>query len=113
MTLFEWGLVAHLLGDFILQNDWLARNKGDLTHPAAWIHSAIHGILLGLVLGWTAGLILALVHILVDTRVPLTWWQRVYRQTVEGEAGFMVAVWGDQTLHILSLAVVVSLLERF
>ena len=28
MTLFAWLCLAHLIGDWMLQNDWMARNKG-------------------------------------------------------------------------------------
>ena len=109
MTLFEYGLVAHLVADWLLQNDWMARHKTRLAHPAAWLHGGIHGVLLGLILGWQAGLFLAAVHILVDTRLPLGWWQRVYRQTVDGNGGYVVSVWADQVLHIGCLCLVLVL----
>ena len=51
MTLLEKGLVAHLVADWLLQNDWMAVNKKDLRHPAGWVHALIHGVLLGLALG--------------------------------------------------------------
>ena len=35
LTLFERGLVAHLAADWVLQNDWMVRNKLSLRHPAA------------------------------------------------------------------------------
>lgn len=104
MTTFEAALVAHLVGDWLLQNDWMARNKVKLTHPAAWVHGAIHGVLLGLVLGWVGGLVLALLHMLVDTRVPQLWWGRTFRQTTTGPLGDHVLIWGDQVIHISLIA---------
>jgi hypothetical protein len=101
-----WGIVLHLVGDWPLQNHWMAQNKmkrrirairhGDGTmtpprlyqpqdrwwdrHPAAYIHAGIHGILLAPIFGWVT-LPLAIAHLLIDTRVPLLWWGRVVQQT--------------------------------
>lgn len=104
LTPFERGLVVHLLGDWLFQNDWMARNKVSLRHPAAWVHAGIHMVLLTLALDWVSGLVLGVVHLLVDTRIPQKWWRRVFRQTTDGELGLHVLIWGDQVLHISSLA---------
>jgi len=108
MTPFECALVMHLVGDWLLQNDWMARNKVSLLHPAAWVHSGIHGVLLGLVLGWQAGVVLGLAHILVDTRVPLKWWIRIFRQTSQGPYSDHVMIWADQVIHISLIALWVA-----
>ena len=110
--LLLWSVVWHLFADWILQNEYLAKNKSNLLHPASWIHSGIH--FLGLVLIfplWMAALI-AIVHLLIDTRIPLQWWRRVYRQTREGEVALHVAMWSDQTLHIASLAIAALIIGR-
>ena len=104
LTPFERGLVATLAADWLLQNDWMARNKTRLRHPAAWVHAGIHALLLGLALGWLAGLVLALVHLIVDTRLPITFWQKIYRQTTEGPIGMIVKITADQVLHIVAIA---------
>jgi len=104
MTPFENALIAHLVGDWLLQNDWMARNKTDLSHPAAWVHSGIHAILLAIVLGWPAGISLGIIHVLVDTRVPQAWWGRTFRQTTTGPLGNHVLIWGDQVIHISMIA---------
>ncbi len=104
MTLFEKAMVLHLVGDWLLQNDWMARNKLKLQHPAAWVHGSIHTVLLGLVFGWLGGLVLGVVHMLVDTRVPQRWWSRAFAQTQSGEMSTHVMVWGDQVIHIGSIA---------
>jgi hypothetical protein len=101
--LMIWGLVAHLVADWLLQNDWMAMNKAarrqrynptTMTgerdtpyagawwdrHPAAYVHAGIHGVLLAFVFGWVA-VPLALAHLVVDTRVPVAWWSRLIRQT--------------------------------
>ena len=94
----------HLIGDWILQNDWMAENKPNLRHPAAWVHTAVHVVLMTLVLGWLAGLVLGALHMLVDTRGPLQWWRRKFRMTTEGPNAIHVAIWSDQVLHIVCIA---------
>ena len=113
MTLFEKAFVLHLVGDWLLQNDWMARNKDKLTHPAAWVHASIHALLLGYVLGWLGGLTLGLVHMIVDTRVPQRWWSRTYGQTRSGEMGLHVLIWGDQVIHVATIAAWLTLAPYF
>lgn len=109
LTPFEKGLVAHLVADWVLQNDWMARNKTSLRHPAAWTHAAIQAMCLALALGWQAGLVLGAIHLLIDTRVPVAWWIRVFKKCGQAPEAGGIAIWLDQTLHILCIAVWVAL----
>ncbi len=111
MTPFEKGLVAHLVADWILQNNWMALNKTSLRHPAAWTHSGIQGLCLGLALGWQAGLVLGFVHLLVDTRVPVGWWMRWFKKCGQAPEVVTIAVWLDQTVHIVCIALWVALVR--
>ena len=113
MTLFEKALVAHLVGDWILQNDWMARHKSNLLHPASWVHGCIHFLLLTLALGWKAGLTIAFLHMIVDTRVPQRWWNKVFKQTTNGATGLHVLIWGDQVIHITIIALWLLLSPSF
>lgn len=98
--LLLWGIVIHLVVDWLLQNDWMAQNKTSLRHPAAWVHSGLHFFgLLFIFHPVTAGFI-AVMHLLIDTRAPLAWWRNAYRQTQEGDIALHVSLWGDQVLHI-------------
>ena len=112
LTAFERGLVVHLLVDWLLQNDWMARNKVKLTHPAIWVHAGLHAGFLGVALGWPGGLALGIVHLLIDTRVPLRLWRRIFGQTTVGPTAMHTLIWADQALHILSIALWVSLAAR-
>lgn len=103
--LLAWGIVAHLVADWLLQNEWMALNKVSLTHPAAWVHSGIHVLALALVFSWPVALALGVAHILIDTRRPLSWWRGTIRQTTEGPMAVHVAIWGDQVAHVACIAV--------
>jgi hypothetical protein len=109
---FERGLIAHLIGDWLLQNEWIAQRKHHLTHPAAWLHGLVHLALLGLALGWPAGLTLGALHILVDTGGPLSWWQRVFKKTNDGPIALHVAIWSDQVIHVLCIGLWLALAGR-
>jgi hypothetical protein len=108
--LLLWGIVIHLFCDWILQNDWQARNKSSLKHPAAYVHSGIHlaGLSLLVFFGvpWYFPVIVAITHILIDTRKPLAWWRSFFKQTTEGPVALDVALWSDQVAHITVLAIV-------
>lgn len=109
MTPFERGLLAHLVADWMLQTDWMARNKFHLRHPAAWTHAGIQGVCLGLALGWLAGLVLGFVHLLIDTRVPLNWWMVKVKGCQPGPGSSMILTWLDQVFHFVSIGLWVSL----
>ena len=113
LTPFERGVVVNLIADWLLQNDWMARNKKSLRHPAAWTHAAIHAVLLTLALNWRAGIVLGMVHLFVDTRRPIMWWQKVFRQTTEGPIALTLKVAADQVLHIVAVALWVEIAGRF
>jgi len=104
LTPFETALMLHLIADWLLQNEWMSVNKVSLSHPAAWVHGTIHGVLLGLVFGWAGGLTLGFLHILVDTRVPIRWWIKVFKKC-EGSPDLPILLIGcDQVLHLSCLA---------
>ncbi len=109
LTPFEKGLVAHLIADWVLQNDWMARNKTSLRHPAAWVHAGIHGVCLGLALGWLGGLVLGFVHLLIDTRVPVAWWIRHFKHSQHAPEAGIIAIGLDQTIHVVCVAAWVAL----
>lgn len=154
--LLIWGIVAHLIADWPLQNDWMSANKAKRRphkaiqrdplfhphhpvatpetwwsrHPAAYVHAGIHGLLLALVFGLVA-VPLALVHLVIDTRVPVVWWSKLMRQTQPTgrqvwteqpranqrtwepiyDIGTEVRIWTDQVFHVASIAIAALLVS--
>jgi len=109
---FERGLVAHLVADWLLQNDWMALNKTNLRHPAGWVHASIHGLLLGWALGWAGGAVLGILHLVLDTGRPLNWWIRVFKKCDTAPQAALIRLWTDQVMHIAAIAAWVALAPR-
>lgn len=130
--LLIWGIVLHLIADWPLQNDWMAKNKANFGHRAGAVHAGIHGLVLSLVFGWAA-IPLSILHYLIDLRKPVEWWSKLIKQTQpegdyalvgqdplredpEGEHRFLVTsvplydiglevrFWTDQVFHITCIA---------
>ncbi len=114
MNTFTWLLIGHLVGDWILQNDWMARGKraGLLTLPGA-VHVAIctvttmgalwlSGVPKSLTWYLGAGMAILVSHWLIDSGNGAGWWARLYRQSrLES-----VRIGVDQSLHLLVLALI-------
>ena len=107
MTLFEKALVIHLVADWLLQNHWMANNKMNIRHPAAWAHSTIHVVGMLFVFPLSIALALGAAHMLIDLRWLLALWRKVFHQTQDGPYAIHVAIWGDQVVHILCIALAV------
>lgn len=104
-------IVAHLIADWIFQNDWMARNKTSLKHPAAWVHGGIHLIAMLFVFPILVAIGIAIVHMLIDTRKPVQWWQRIYGHTTEGPYALTVSIWLDQVFHIAVIALATGIMK--
>lgn len=124
MTIFGWLLIAHLVGDFVLQNDWMARNKQRalFTIPG-FTHFAVYTFTLLLVL-WLYkqfpasgddslmmlngnhyllfATIIFISHWLIDATNAAGRWGRMLQQ---GDILF-VRVVVDQTFHLVALGAV-------
>jgi hypothetical protein len=112
MTPFESALVAHLVADWLLQNEWMAVNKTNLRHPAGWVHASIHAGLLSFGLGWLGGAVLGFLHLLIDTGKPVDWWIRKYKKCESAPHATLIRIWTDQTVHIALIAAWVLLFLR-
>lgn len=104
-----WHLfLAHLVGDYPLQSEWLIENKRSLWGLS--LHTAIHLALMLLVVGaasaevWPKILVLALIHFLLDLTKS-----RLFSRWPEQATFHYVA---DQILHILSIFLVAQWIVR-
>ena len=103
--LILYGLIVHLVADWVFQNHWMAINKANVRHPAGYVHASIHTLGALLVFPPAIALVLGVLHFLIDTRKPMQWWQRVYQQTIEGPYAIHVQIWLDQVFHVIVIVI--------
>lgn len=111
-TLLVWSSFAHLVADWLFQNEWMVRNKTNLRHPAAWVHGGIHVLALAFILPGSLALLIGFSHVLIDTRKPVQWWKRIVGKTAADPKSqlpqtLIVEIWVDQVMHVVVLAVVI------
>ncbi|MCL4861461.1 MAG: DUF3307 domain-containing protein [Caldilineaceae bacterium] len=113
MSLFNWLLVGHLIADWMLQNDWMARNKlQQWLAPAIFVHCTIYTLTL-LIMVWSwqpdhfvtpqsllfgAGIFLS--HWIIDAGNLAARWMQWLRQSRLPFVQIMV----DQTMHVVIIA---------
>lgn len=119
MTIFESLFLAHVLGDWILQNEWQALNKRT-SWRALLTHVLIYHIIILVVLIAQVGagrpevyavvVALAIVHGALDRHgvEPL---MRALHITVHREPDRLLMVAVDQSLHLLTLGAASLLLS--
>lgn len=116
MTTFTWLLLGHLVGDWMLQNDWMARNKQNrLFTLAGMTHFVIYTIcIVGVVALFVDGsytrmtllnitLVVFISHWLIDATNLAQSWAKLIQQSDL----LMVRVVVDQCFHLLVLAFLV------
>jgi len=109
-------IIGHLVGDYLLQNDWMAAEK-KRDWFVAFIHATIWAMAVLLFSGWgsfhgTHGLIVAacliIPHAIQDHSNLVRWWMRLIGQRVFSEPP--MAPWSiivvDNVWHIVTLWVV-------
>ena len=113
MTVFEVLLVGHVIGDWLLQTEWQALNKGR-NWRAMLAHVIVYHIVITLLLGLKMGfshtpiypviLALAILHVIFDRQHFVRWVMRALRITVDREPQRWLSVAVDQSLHVVILA---------
>lgn len=113
-------IVAHLIGDFLFQNYWMAMNK-----RSQWwvclIHAAIYTLcfggwlfLMGVGLYWWQLGAIALLHFFTDYWALASWWTRAYNGQLNVSSPskwlnpFWVNVAVDQSLHFAMNALIIK-----
>lgn len=113
MTLFAWLALGHLVGDWLLQNDWMARGKARARLSAACLaHCLLYTASLAPVLLWQAkdarlAVALAMIflsHWVIDWGDLARRWGRLLHQTDTETVRTVV----DQTFHLGVLAVLAA-----
>jgi hypothetical protein len=113
MSLFDKLLVAHLVGDWLLQTEWQALNKSK-NNRALFSHISIYSLVIFGVLVITFGfrnpsiylmvLMLAVSHALLDLGWPVVHFMRRFRLIVDRPPERWLVMAVDQVLHIVLLA---------
>lgn len=120
MSLFDWLLVAHLVADFLLQTDGMAKNKGHswqwmIKHVGVYmvvmtalliVYAAVHSIPAGLVA--VSLLFILVTHLILDRRTFTRWWMRTF--SISNDK-LWIAIIVDQAFHLLTLAIVAQVLS--
>lgn len=107
----DW-LIGHLVGDYLLQNDWMALNKkmkslkGEL---ACNVHCAVWTLSVLLFTGWwdlKVAILVYLSHYILDRTRIVPWWVETYNTKKSPTWIYIVT---DNTLHLVFL----FLIEKF
>ena len=103
-------LVGHMVGDYLLQNDWMAKNKGQRTVDGCFvcaIHCAVYAAAVATCL-WLAGVswmamygMAFITHYPIDRYGLAKRWMDIYGQTKEGPFFPPVYIGVDNGLHLL------------
>jgi hypothetical protein len=119
MSLFDWLLIGHLIGDFVLQSDRVAKNK---TGRWPWLlgHVALYMVVITAIVvvyalshplpPWLAVAALLFVlatHVMLDQRGFTRWWMRLMGMAPDR---LWLAIVVDQVFHLVTLAIVAQAL---
>jgi hypothetical protein len=121
MTIFETLLMAHLVGDWLVQTEWQAANKvhnwrAMLSHVIVY-----HIIVLGVLVAWfgfrdmyvyAVVVILAVTHAVLDRQGPVEWFMRTFRLCVNRKSERWLVIVVDQSIHIVLLGLAALFLSR-
>lgn len=110
----DW-LIGHLIGDYLLQTDWMAQNKKRATWPCL-VHVVIYTLAVGMLTFWPwwALAVVAVTHFVQDRTGIIAWWMKLrwkdqssFMQPPLGPWSIIVVdnVWHLVTLYGLSLIV--------
>jgi hypothetical protein len=119
MNLFNWLFVSHLIGDFLLQSDDMATNKGQ-HWPWMLRHVSLYMIVISIVLVaytlnrhlpfWSVAAVwifFLATHILLDRRGVIHAWMRLVGMSPDHP---WLPIVVDQVLHVLTLAIAAQIL---
>lgn len=94
-------LLAHLVGDYLLQNDWMAANK-----TRRWIPAVVHGATYTLPFLFVTQSLLALLaiggtHVLIDHYRLARFWPTLLPPTPRHDKPGWLLIVVDNAIHVL------------
>lgn len=113
MSSFDYLLIGHLIGDFLLQTSWMAKNKATKWLPLL-VHVAVYTVVVSVFGFFSGGLSLAAIaliiisHIVLDRRTFVAFWVRRV-QTAKGPEQAWLGIVADQIFHIIILAIAIAI----
>ena len=103
--------IAHLIGDFILQNEWMVANK-KVRSSACLVHVLVYLVPFLLTgLQWWQILLIGAQHFVQDRSAFVFWWMRVWKK-VNPEKWEQLPLYVDQAFHLMWIEVVILLGKR-
>ncbi|MCB0081618.1 MAG: DUF3307 domain-containing protein, partial [Caldilineaceae bacterium] len=93
MTLFDWLLIGHFVGDWAFQNEWMVRHKQSaLFNRAVFVHCAVYTVVMlftlylqstdfSAYLYWAFGAVIFVTHWLIDAPNLAAYWMRFFQQS--------------------------------
>lgn len=100
--------LAHLIGDFIIQNHWMASHKKEkswvtLVHVLAYL---LPFLLTGL--NWWQISLIGLTHFLQDRSTFVDWFVRTWKKIPDGQQGIIPLI-VDQVFHLIMIQIAIWL----
>lgn len=93
-------IVAHMMGDYLLQNTWMAMNKARRVEPCL-LHSFLYTLAVSVVCGWWdwRALVVGASHYVIDHYRIGVWWRQLYSRDTD----LPWVITADNTMHLLIL----------
>ncbi len=106
-------IIGHLVGDYLLQTDWMALNKKHST-PICAVHCSVWTLSVCLFggLGWMAAAVLFVTHFIQDRTTIIPWWMDHIGQSAfrSGPLAPWSVIIVDNVWHIVTIWAVVKFL---
>ncbi|WP_235827899.1 DUF3307 domain-containing protein [Brevibacillus migulae] len=112
---FDLLLLAHLIGDYLLQTEWMAKYKAERWKPLL-THCFVYTLVVAVVaflfipggLSWWAIGFIFVTHVILDRRGFISfWYKRVMGVTDDRNKWLMIMA--DQIFHLVILAVAIRM----
>jgi hypothetical protein len=100
--------LAHMIGDFLIQNEWMASHKKNNSW-VAFVHVVAYllpFLLTGLL--WWQIVLIGLTHFLQDRSSFVDWFVRTWKRIPSGEGGIIPLI-VDQVFHLIMIQIAIWL----